>query len=57
MERITKIGLKYKAADIAKGKAATHGREYELWMYRMTLKAMIEALRMAGINYDNLDEF
>ena len=54
---ITKIDLKKKAGAAAMAMAATHGRKYELWMYRMALKAMVEALEMAGIRYNTLNEF
>ena len=53
----TKIDLKKKAGAVAMAMAATHGRKYELWMYRMTLKAMVEALEMAGVKYSTLNEF
>ena len=54
---LTKIDLKKKAGAVAMAKAATHGRNYELWMYRMALKAMVEALEMAGIKYSTIPEF
>lgn len=54
---LTRDNIKKRAYEIAKGRANTHGTDYEFWMYRMTKAAMYEALEMAGVNLNTIPEW